>query len=233
MGARTRKYVRISTVGEVLPRNADFCSCGNPKDIRAQECRGCYSALPVEKVCTGCRQLLPISMYYFRRATGKPMPECKACVSARPKPERQREYERKTRIRPGHYKRVAARLTARRRSDPLFKLAANLRQAVRNAVKLGAKKDAPTLKLIGCSVEEFRAHIEDQWRHGMSWANWGQRSDDWQLDHIRPVSSFDLSDSAELRKCFHFTNFQPLWTYENARKRDKWEPTAPSAMEVA
>ena len=48
-----------------------------------------------------------------------------------------------------------------------------------------------------------------------------------QIDHILPVSSFDLAKPEEQKICFHFTNLQPLWDWENLMKRDKtpeeWE----------
>ena len=42
------------------------------------------------------------------------------------------------------------------------------------------------------------------------------------LDHIRPCASFDLTDEAQQRECFHYTNLQPLWATDNMQKSDKW-----------
>ena len=53
-----------------------------------------------------------------------------------------------------------------------------------------------------------------------------RHKDRWQLDHIRPVSSFDLTDPAQQRACFHFSNFQPLWMPDNIRKGAKHQPEA-------
>lgn len=195
--------------------NADQCGCGNPKDRRARQCRDCYSRMPSKKCCTKCRRSLPIADFYLR-SSGRPLQHCKSCVSSRrPKAE----YSRATRARAGHYKHVAARLTQRRKSDPLFKIADNLRRNLRQMLKRqGGAKPCPTLELLGCTVEQFRRHIETQWRPGMSWSNYGPRRDCWQFDHILPVASFDLNDPEQIRRCFHFTNYQPLWTPENAAK---------------
>jgi hypothetical protein len=42
------------------------------------------------------------------------------------------------------------------------------------------------------------------------------------LDHIRPISSFDLDNDEELRLCCHYTNFQPLLAHDNLTKSSKF-----------
>lgn len=37
----------------------------------------------------------------------------------------------------------------------------------------------------------------------------------WDIDHIRPIASFNLRDTDQVRQCFHYTNLQPLWIVEN------------------
>jgi hypothetical protein len=199
--------------------NANACACGRLKDKRSVRCRACYSAVPSTKACTLCKRTLAITDFYLR-GSGRPLQQCKACVALRRvKPE----YSAATRSRPGHYKQVAARITRRRRDDPIFALSERLRASIRQALKRNAqRKDNRTVDLIGCSIEQFRAHIEAQWRPGMSWANYGPSRDRWQLDHIRPVASFDLADQDQVEACFHYSNYQPLWTPENASKRDRW-----------
>jgi hypothetical protein len=91
-----------------------------------------------------------------------------------------------------------------------------LRGRVRK-VLFGNKKSAPTLKLLGCSLDHLKAHLESQFRHGMSWANYGK----WHIDHIIPCSAFDLSNPKQQQICFHWSNLQPLWAKENRKKRTK------------
>jgi hypothetical protein len=33
-----------------------------------------------------------------------------------------------------------------------------------------------------------------------------------------------LTDVEEQKKCFHYTNLQPLWAMDNYKKNGKWEP---------
>jgi hypothetical protein len=73
------------------------------------------------------------------------------------------------------------------------------------------------MKLIGCNIEQLKQHLQNQFKLGMSWDNHGK----WHIDHIRPCASFDLSKPEEQRKCFHYTNLQPLWAEENISKKDK------------
>jgi len=75
------------------------------------------------------------------------------------------------------------------------------------------------MRLVGCSMEQLRKHLEEQFAAGMSWENYGK----WHMDHIKPCASFDLSREAEQHKCFHYTNLQPLWAKDNLRKSAKYE----------
>lgn len=96
-----------------------------------------------------------------------------------------------------------------------------LRTRVRGVLK-GLKKSAPTLDLIGCSVESLREVLEFQFQEGMTWQNHGTH---WEIDHRRPCASFDLSKPEEQRACFHWSNLQPLTVTENRRKSDSWQKT--------
>lgn len=74
--------------------------------------------------------------------------------------------------------------------------------------------------LIGCSWDEFRAHLQRQFKPGMSWQNYGSN---WHIDHIIPCSKFDHSDHRQVKQCWHFTNLRPLSVSENLRKGAKIE----------
>ena len=77
-------------------------------------------------------------------------------------------------------------------------------------------------KDLGCSIEEFKAYIESLFQPGMTWGNWGKGNNKWHIDHIRPISSFDLSDRDQLKKACHYSNLQPLWEVDNLIKGAKW-----------
>jgi hypothetical protein len=81
----------------------------------------------------------------------------------------------------------------------------------------GLWKHGKTVELLGMTFAEFRPYIESLFKDGMSWENHGE----WHLDHIKPCASFDLSKEEEQKKCFHYTNLQPLWAKDNLIKGKK------------
>ena len=105
----------------------------------------------------------------------------------------------------------------RRKKDMHWRTLDNCRRRINSALE-GKTKSASTEELIGCSIEYLNKHLENQFTEGMGWDN----RHEWHIDHIRPCASFDLSDPAQQRECFHYSNLQPLWAEDNMRKNDKW-----------
>lgn len=103
----------------------------------------------------------------------------------------------------------------KRKNDIQYKIKDNLRRRINYAIKSG-KKHNSTCSLLGCSLAEFKAYIEKLWHEGMNWNNYGMFG--WHLDHIKPCSSFNLNDPEEQKKCFHYSNIQPLWAKDNWSK---------------
>jgi hypothetical protein len=53
----------------------------------------------------------------------------------------------------------------------------------------------------------------------MCWENYGRHG--WHIDHIKPVSSFDLLSRQGQKAAFHYMNTQPLWAIDNLKKGTK------------
>lgn len=116
--------------------------------------------------------------------------------------------------------KVCAYVKRRNLTDVEFHIRNSMRGRVRSAVlRNGARKSATTFELIGCTAKELRSHLESLWQPGMSWENYGNGG--WHIDHILPCASFDLIKPEEQRKCFHYTNLQPLWWRENCVKSSR------------
>lgn len=112
-----------------------------------------------------------------------------------------------------------ARATERYWTDPRKRREVLKRNFVQ--VALRRCKTSPGVRaLCGCSLDDLRRHLASLFKPGMSWDNWGE----WEIDHKRPVCTFDLMDGEQLKECFHFSNMQPLWKHENMAKGSKWEP---------
>lgn len=114
----------------------------------------------------------------------------------------------------------------RKQSDPLFRLKGNISSLLSNTFKnTGHKKTSKTSIILGCTLDEFRQHIESQFEPWMTWDNYGCKSPSgpdttWDLDHIIPVSSAVNED--DIKRLNHYTNFQPLCSFQNRFiKRDR------------
>jgi hypothetical protein len=104
----------------------------------------------------------------------------------------------------------------KRQTDPLYKLRQNIRCLIRTSMKNnGFSKRSKTYCILECSFEEFKTHIQQQFKDGMSWENYGK----WEYDHITPVSWAITED--EIVKLNHYSNLQPLWREENNAKSNK------------
>ena len=114
-------------------------------------------------------------------------------------------------------RRNAEMRKARQRIE--VRIVQNLRSRVHGAVRKGYKS-SQTMELVGCNYDSLLSHLENQFKDGMSWENYGFYG--WHIDHIRPCASFDLTDPKQQRECFHFSNLQPLWAEDNLRKSDHW-----------
>jgi hypothetical protein len=68
-------------------------------------------------------------------------------------------------------------------------------------------------------LDQLVKHLEKQFKNGMTWENRGFNG--WHIDHIIPISSFDLTDIEQQKICFHYSNLQPLWAKENILKSNK------------
>lgn len=88
------------------------------------------------------------------------------------------------------------------------KLSMILRVRLLDALKGKANKTQSAICLLGCSIEQFKEHLENQFRPEMTWENHGEM---WEVDHIISCNSFDLTDYEQQKQCFHYSNIQPLF----------------------
>jgi hypothetical protein len=108
-----------------------------------------------------------------------------------------------------------ARHHERQADDVNYRLRRALRARLKTALRKNYKNTSAVTAL-GCTLDEFRAHLERQFSAGMSWDNYGRGG--WHIDHVRELVLFDLTDPAEAAAACHYTNLQPLWQAQNISK---------------
>lgn len=107
---------------------------------------------------------------------------------------------------------------SRRVKDISYNIAILLRQRFTRAIKSGYKLGS-AVKNLGCTVDEFKDYLQSKFEPGMSWDNHGRNG--WHIDHIIPLSKFNLENREEVLRAVHYTNLQPLWAVDNLRKGNR------------
>lgn len=195
---------------------SEFWKASKSKDGFREQCAECCKSLKKQydrlqkernelqvnntKKCTQCGQIKEFSMF-FRETNGRCglKGKCKECVQ-------------KVKV---SYNRE------KKRTNNAFRIECNIRRRILNALTTTKKgkiyKSDSTFELLGCDVKYLMEYLENKFLPGMTWENYGM----WHIDHIRPCASYDLSDPDEQKKCFNFTNLQPLWAKDNLKKGKK------------
>lgn len=191
----------------------------------------------IERPCKRCSTDLAIdsNCYISTNKNGKVNRECKRCSKERSTARQKWRRQNEVGFRVAQARRISAwrkrtgDATAKKRaverdrermsSDVEYRITRYLRNRLRDALA-GKTKSAPTLLLLGCPVEYLKNHLESLFQSGMSWDNYG----DWHIDHIIPCAHFDLTEDEDQKRCFHWTNLQPLWAKDNREKSDKFLP---------
>lgn len=128
-------------------------------------------------------------------------------------------------------KNIIANAVARVRANPELRLKQNISRRIRKCLEfINCRKDSATVQLLGCTIPEFKAHLESQFEPGMSWDNYSR--DGWHIDHRVPLAAFNLFDPHQQRLAFNFENCRPMWKTANLKKSDKIEGELFSARQL-
>jgi hypothetical protein len=175
----------------------------------------------VTRVCTACHREKPVDQFY-KRSNGKSHASCKNCQK-----HHKKEYYAKNRdilrakrkIYYDNNKEVVRKSESRyRKKRKKFDKAFHLLLSCRNHIYhyLKNNKKYSTIQYLGCSSEELKNYLESKFLPGMTWDNYGLHG--WHIDHIKPLSKFDLLNEVECKEAFNHTNLQPLWAKDNIAK---------------
>lgn len=207
--------------------------CDNKRNIIKRDIRNKDIQLKIKEMyddetmitCCGCNEEKSYTSFNINSSNKSYLDsKCKSCKSEFNKSYRKnnnvklnklsREYSKNNRdgINKTRKKRI--------KDDPQFRMRINISNRLRKIFKSkGAVKKCPVKDALGCSYNELMLHIKSLFQDGMSWENYGVHG--WHLDHIKPLSSFDLTVLDEYKQANHYTNLQPLWAEDNLRKGAK------------
>ena len=156
------------------------------------------------KECTMCREEKLASEFpKHKNAKYGVAGKCKAC-----KNKKERAY-RKANLNEYKEKR-SKRRSDRYKSDPIYRTQSSLRTQTH---RLSNYKNKDTVELVGCSPEEF-------WKRNGSPS--AEELKGLDIDHIVPLSWFDLSNKDHVRVACSWTNLQYLGRGDNESKGNRY-----------
>ena len=191
------------------------------------------------KICTKCKEEKPISEF-VKNKKGKygVRSVCKNCTKKIMKKyngkykEQQKQYrqDNKEKIKEYHQKlevKEQQKQYYQNNKEEILKQQKQdrknnkLKYALKDRLKIAKIKTKFTIEqLLDCDLIWYKQHLESLFKSGMSWENHGNGIDKWQIDHILPLSMFDLTIPKNQLICFNYINTRPLWKSENIAKRN-------------
>ena len=100
------------------------------------------------------------------------------------------------------------------KTDFNFRLIRNTRRRVHHALK-GKSKSSLTRDILGIDTDLYRKWIAFQFTPEMNWEK-------IEIDHIKPICLFDVSDDEQLKEAFSWKYTQPLLKKDHQLKGTKF-----------
>ena len=169
--------------------------------VKTHGCPTCLLNSGLKK-CSGCQLVKTTDKFAVDRSNRTGLrPQCKECNGAY-RAQSTKKYPRTYRQLQLAKKRHATKY----KEDINFRLSVRLRNRLRDALK-GRSKSGSGIRNLGCTIEQGRRHLESQFEPGWTWDDWGTK---FEIDHIQPLCSFDLTKHDQFKKACHYSNLQPL-----------------------
>lgn len=176
----------------------------------------------MNKLCSKCKESKDISNFRKQSATKDGYKYyCKTCETPYHQQRyiRQREkilnnqkiWNHNNRDIINKYRRINNKL-------PINRIKKNLRKRIKELISHPYEQS----KHIGCSGKFLKQYLESKFLPGMNWDNYGFGDNKWHVDHIKPLSLFNLDDKEQLMLANHYSNLQPLWQKDNLSKGNKY-----------
>lgn len=191
------------------------------------------------KQCHQCNIIKSNDDFYFRKDSNTYRSTCKECWKEKRKAYRNTHEDKVQESKKTYYyknqdtcckrsmdwylrnkdiknEKHAVYIKKKRQEDVNFKIYSNMQTRIYSALR--DNKSERTMDLIGCDICFFKTWLENQFDEKMSWDNHGTY---WHIDHVKPCSSYDMTNPNEVKECFNWKNVRPLNKTLNLRKNDK------------
>ena len=176
-----------------------------------------------EKICTRCKKFLLLDSFRVNKKTGQLNKTCILCLEKRRVSQSCKHDRRKSICRDCGGGSICEHNKQKRYCticDPQGHLTSIVRNRVKDALK--NNKKIKSIEYLGCNIETFKAHIEAQFKEGMTWENHGE----WHIDHKIPLKykhNGETPSLEEVVKRLDYTNTQPMWASENMVKGNRYK----------
>lgn len=169
-----------------------------------------------DKTCTKCNCIKEATEYRFRTNVCIECEKNKMYEWRKQNPEKFKEHIQRYRSNPEFRGKINEYRRNKYNTDIIERIRHLCRLRIRQLIK--SKKDNIHYNLLGCSYTTLVKWLEFNFYDDISWDNYGTV---WHIDHIRPCSSFDLTNITEQYRCFNWKNLAPLYAKDNISKSNK------------
>ena len=114
------------------------------------------------------------------------------------------------------HKRRRERNKVRRKTEPAYKITESCKARIHSV--LNGYKGMTSSDLLNCTRQQLLDWLEYNWSDGMTWENHGNGEGKWHIDHVVPISFFNVENEEEQLMCFHWSNLRPLYGSDNISK---------------
>jgi hypothetical protein len=197
-----------------------YAKFGNAHDMSRVVYRGCDAKVKIGCSAHGDFERSPTE--YLMSAHGCPACCTERAVAASRKTPEERRATRLAYVsrRRDLYTKAGRRHYRKTQRSPMHQAARTCRNLLHRAIAAArTEKDGNTEAVLGYTVAEFKAHIEQQFEPWMSWSNHGE----WHVDHKQPIAKLVRDGVTDPRIINALSNLRPLSKFENLSKKDRIE----------
>jgi hypothetical protein len=206
-----------------------FCPKGHDKNVvgkgKSNHCKGCLKLWREKNKSILAKKKHEYNVINKEKISEKRklkrqqhLEEIREIERIKREPHKKQRCERQKKFREEHKEYYREYISNHRKVNINYKLADSLRTRLRLLIKNNSKVGS-AVRDLGCTIEFLKTYIEAKFHSGMTWDNWGEV---WELDHIKALWRFDLTNREQFLTACHYTNLQPL-TVEDHKKKTAQE----------